>query len=164
MKITPIKNEAELDRALARVDELFDHDEPGTPEADELEVLLLLIRGYENKHWQMRDPTPLEAIRFIMEQNNLTQQDLVPYLGSRSRVSEILSGKRSLSLSMIRRLSDGLDIPLKYLVREASEEREEVAMEAAVANNPVVLRDGARKARRAGDAKAARVLEMAARA
>ncbi len=114
-----IKTELEYEAALAEVEDLIDRNpEAGTPEADRLELLVLLIQDYESREVDIPLPDPIEAIRFRMEQQNLTQGDLVPYFGSRSRASEVLSGKRKLSLSMIRALHEGLGIPLKVLIQD----------------------------------------------
>jgi HTH-type transcriptional regulator / antitoxin HigA len=112
-----IKNRQEYRSALRRVEEIMDA-RPGTAEGDELELLAALIEIYEEKHAPVPPPDPIEAIRFRMEQENLRPQDLVPLLGSRSRVSEILNGKRSLTLTMIRRLHQSLGIPAEILLGE----------------------------------------------
>jgi HTH-type transcriptional regulator/antitoxin HigA len=121
MEIKVIKNEAEYDRALTRVDDLMDA-KAGTSEGDELELLVTLIGLYEDKIHPIDLPDPLEAIRFRMDQSGLRQQDLVPYLGSRSRVSEVMNGKRPLTLKMIRALHTGLKIPLEVLLQEPKAE------------------------------------------
>ena len=117
MKTTVIKTESELAAALLRADKLMDA-KPGTPQGDELEVLSLLIHDYEEKNFPMDKPDPVAAIRFRMAQQGLTNKDLVPFLGSRSRVSEVLSGRRNLSLKMIRALVHGLRIPADVLLGE----------------------------------------------
>lgn len=114
-----IKNDAEHDEALAEIDALFDLDsDPGTEEADRLELLAFLVEDYESRRFPIEAPDPVEAIRFRMEQQGLTQRDLVPYIGSKSKTSEVLSGKRPLSLPMIRALHSGLGIPAQVLLRE----------------------------------------------
>jgi len=110
-----IKTEQEYDGALARVSMLM-AAAAGSAGANELEVLVTLIESHEAKDHPIDLPTPIEAIKFRMEQANLSQQDLVPFIGSRSKVSEVLSGKRGLNLGMIRRLHDSLGIPLASLV------------------------------------------------
>jgi Predicted transcription regulator containing HTH domain len=110
MTVKPIKNESDHKMALARIEELFDA-EPGTPEGDELEVLITLVDYYEEKTFPIALPDPVEAIKFRMEQQSLTNEDMVVYLGQRSRVSEILGYKRKLSLNMIRNLTSKLKIP-----------------------------------------------------
>lgn len=119
MDILPIKSEQDYAHALARIDELMDA-EADTPEADELEVLATLVEAYEDKRFPIESPDPVEAILFRMEQMDLTRKDLEPYLGSRHRVSEVLNRKRELSLSMIRRLHEGLGIPLENLIGKAA--------------------------------------------
>ncbi|WP_417734996.1 helix-turn-helix domain-containing protein [Rosistilla oblonga] len=112
-----IKSAAEHDRALARVEELFTA-KPGTAEGDELELWLLLIDAYESKEFPIDLPDPIEAIRFRMEQGNLKQKDLVPIFGSKGKVSEVLNGKRELSLTMIRNLVNQLGIPAEVLLQQ----------------------------------------------
>lgn len=113
--IKPIKSDADYEEALERIHELMEV-QPDTPEADELDVLTTLVEAYEDKHYSIDLPDPISAIYFRMEQEGLKQIDLVPYIGSRSKVSEVLSGKRSLSLKMIRALHKGLQIPLEVLI------------------------------------------------
>jgi HTH-type transcriptional regulator/antitoxin HigA len=117
MKPKIIKNEREHKAALARIDQLMDA-RPGTPQADELELLAALVDIYEAEALPIDEPDPVDAIRFRMEQQGLKSRDLVPYMGSRSKVSEVLSRHRGLSLKMIRSLSAGLGIPTDVLVRE----------------------------------------------
>jgi len=119
MDIRPIKSEQDYEHALARVDELMDA-EPDTSEGDELEVLATLVESYEDKQFPIESPDPVEAILFRMEAMDLTRKDLEPYIGSRHRVSEILNRKRELSLNMIRRLHEGLGIPLENLIGKAA--------------------------------------------
>lgn len=107
---------------LAEIEKLVDLDPvPGTPEAERLDLLALVVRDFESKRFPRRLPTPLEAIRFRMEQQGLTQKDLVPYMGSKSKVSEVLSGKRPLTLSMMRALHTGLGIPADALLHDQAE-------------------------------------------
>ena len=115
--IKPIRTDKELDAALARVEEIFDA-EPGTPEDDELGVLLDLVEHYESRHHPIGFPDPISAIEFRMEQANLTPRDLVPFIGSRAKVSEVLSGKRDLTMSMARALHKHLGIPAESLLQE----------------------------------------------
>jgi HTH-type transcriptional regulator / antitoxin HigA len=117
IKVRPIRNEEDYEAALAEVDALMDAL-PGTLEGDRLDVLVTLVEAYEARHWPIDTPDPIEAIRVRMEQMNLRQRDLEPMIGSRARVSEILSRKRSLTLPMIRRLSKGLDLRADVLIRE----------------------------------------------
>jgi len=117
MTVTPIRNENDHKNALARIEQLFDA-EPGTPEGDELEVLITLVDYYEEKNFPIGLPDPVEAIKFRMEQQSLTDEDMVVYLGQRSRVSEILGYKRKLSLNMIRNLTNKLHIPVESLISD----------------------------------------------
>lgn len=110
-----IKTEADYETALARLHTIFEA-EPGTPEGDEAELLTTLIELYEEKTYPMGMPTPLEAIRFRMEQQGLKNKDLIPFIGSPSKVSEVLSGHRNLSLTMIRNLVKGMGIPAEVLI------------------------------------------------
>lgn len=112
-----IKNDREYEAALDRIDALMDAA-PNSPEGDELELLTTLVEFYEEKQFPIELPDPIAAIRFRMEQAGLKQQDLAPYIGSRSKVSEILAGKRPLSLKMIRALHRQLGIPAEVLLRE----------------------------------------------
>lgn len=114
-----IKSEKEYESALAEISTLIDRDpDPGTPEADRLELLTLVVENYESRTFPKRIPEPLEAIRFRMEQQDLKQRDLAPYIGSPSKVSEVLSGKRPLTLSMMRALHSNFGIPATVLLRE----------------------------------------------
>ena len=120
-----IHNDEEHADALAALDRLMDIDpESGTPEADELQLLALVIEDYEKARWPIGLPDPVDAIRFCMDQQGLTRRDLEPYVGSRTRVCEVLSGKRALSMRMIRALHAGLDIPLEVLVQEPRRRRQ----------------------------------------
>ena len=113
-----IHDDAEHAAALAELDRMLDLDpRPGSPEADELQLLALVIEIYEQRRWPIALPDPVDAILFVMDQRGLTRRDLERYLGSRSRVSEVLSRKRSLSLRMMRALHEGLGIPLEVLVQ-----------------------------------------------
>lgn len=118
MTIKPIRNDAELQTAFARLEAIFQAD-ADTSEADEMEVLVTLIEAYENKHYPITPPDPIEAIKFRMEQQNLSARDLEVYIGSSGRVSEVLNRKRPLSLRMINRLHDGLSIPYESLLADA---------------------------------------------
>ena len=114
-----IKNEVEYEKALSMIDELMDA-EPGTSQGDELELVVTLVELYENKDHPIGLPDPVEAIKFRMEQMGLKQKDMVPYFGSRSKVSEVLSRQRPLSLTMMRKLNEGLDIPAMVLLWDAN--------------------------------------------
>jgi HTH-type transcriptional regulator/antitoxin HigA len=115
--IKPIRSEQDHATALARIELLMDA-EPGTPEAAELDVLADLVELYEKKHFPMERPTPLEAIRFRMEQGGLTPRDLIPIFGSRGKVSEVLSGKRPLTLTSARLLHEHFGIPADVLLQQ----------------------------------------------
>jgi len=121
MKIKIIRTESEYEQALARLEELMDAV-PGSLKEEELEVLAILIEKYEEEHFPIDLPDPVEAILFRMEQQGLTRKDLIPYLGNQSKVSEILNHKRPLSLAMIRALHEGLGIPAEVLLREPGKE------------------------------------------
>jgi len=116
-----IKTETDYEQALSRIEELMDAD-AGTPEADELELLATLVEMYEDAHYPIDMPNPVDAIRFRMEQAGLKQQDLVPYMGSRSKVSEVLNRKRPLTLSMMRGLHRGLGVPAEVLLQASGAE------------------------------------------
>jgi len=118
LAIHPIRTEADYEAALARVDALM-NAEPGTPDGDHLDVLVTLIEAYEARHWPIPAPDPIEAIRVRMEQRGLHPRDLEPMIGSRGRVSEVLSRKRQLTLPMIRRLAKELDLPADVLIQES---------------------------------------------
>lgn len=118
MEIRPIKTEADYDAALLEVEQLWGAAD-GTEEGDRLDVLLVLVESYEAKHHPIDPPDPVDAIKFRMEQMNLSRKDLEPYIGSRGRVSEVFNRRRSLSLPMIRRLHSNLHIPLESLVHES---------------------------------------------
>lgn len=114
-----IRSETDYNDALNQIERLIDSGAAqGTPEGDELELLTVLVNNYETNRFGKVTPDPIEAIRFRMEQAGLKPRDLVPYIGSRSRVSEVLAGKRSLTLSMIKALHSGLGIPAGALLRE----------------------------------------------
>ncbi|EOR93868.1 helix-turn-helix motif protein [Arcticibacter svalbardensis MN12-7] len=116
--LKPIKSTKEYDNALAHVYELMQTDiAEGSAASDELEVLSLLVKEYELIHYPVSYPNPIEAIKFRMEQMNLSENELSELLGTRSRKSEVLSGKRKLSLSMIRKLTDVLKIPAEVLIQ-----------------------------------------------
>ena len=115
--IKPIKNESEYQSALVRLEEIFDAKQ-GTNKGDELEVLSILINNYENEHFPIESPDPIEAIKFRMDQLGIKQKDLAKIIGYKSRVSEIINKKRKLSLGMIRKLHHKLNIPTEVLIQE----------------------------------------------
>lgn len=116
MEIKPIKNETDYQAALKEIESLFDAA-PDTPEGDRLEVLTTLIEAYEERHYSIPMPDPIEAIVYHMESRGLTRRDLEPFIGSRARVSEILNRKRPLTMEMIRNLHKGLGIPAEVLIQ-----------------------------------------------
>ena len=116
MSIKPIKNDADYEAALAEIDRLFDA-EPDTPEGDKLEVLVTLVEVYEDKHYDLPPPDPIDAIEYYIDSRGLSHKDLVPYIGHRAHVSEVLNRQRPLSLSMIRNLSAGTGIPASILIQ-----------------------------------------------
>lgn len=116
--LRPIKNEKHYDEALARVYELMQKDiKPNSKASDELEIISILVKEYENEHFPVPQPSPLEAIKFRLEQMNMSESELSKILGARSRKFEILSGKRKLSLTMIRKLNETLNIPAEVLIQ-----------------------------------------------
>ncbi|MGB5700973.1 helix-turn-helix domain-containing protein [Muriicola sp.] len=117
MKIAPIRNEKDYQNALNRLEKIFDAKK-GTEKGDELEILSILIDRFENENFPIGMPDPIEAIKFRMEQMGMKQKDLAKVVGFKSRVSEILSKKRKLSLDMIRKLNTTLHIPTEVLVQE----------------------------------------------
>jgi len=117
MELKPIKTDADYRAALKRLEEIFDA-KLGTPESDELEILGLMVDDYENKHYPIEAPDPIEAIRIRMEEMQLKQVDLIPEIGGKSRVSEILNRKRRLTVDMIRKLTIRLNISAKVLISD----------------------------------------------
>ena len=114
----PIKTLADHKAAITRISELMDiNPAPGSDEDNELEILAILVESYEKEHFKRDLPDPIEAIKFRMDQQGLTNKDLEPILGSRSKVSEVLNRKRPLSISMIRRLNTQLGISAEVLIR-----------------------------------------------
>lgn len=117
MNIKVIKTEEDYQKALKRLEVIFDST-PDTPEGDEAELLSILIEKYEDEHYPIDAPDPLEAIRFRMEQLDMDKKDLARVIGYKSRVSEIFSKKRKLTLKMIRQLHQKLNIPYETLMQE----------------------------------------------
>ncbi|MFQ6006118.1 MAG: type II toxin-antitoxin system HigA family antitoxin [Woeseia sp.] len=115
MQLKPIKNDRELNRAVKRIDELWGA-KPGTPKGDELDVLMFIVAKYEDEHFSIPASGPIEAIKFLMEQNSLSRKDLEPYIGASGRVSEVLNRKRNLTLAMIKKLHEGLKFPYECLI------------------------------------------------
>lgn len=115
MEIKPIKTEQNYNMSIKRIEELWGAKRD-TPEGDELDLLCTLVESYEMKHYPIAPPDPIDAIKFRMEQMGMTKADMVKYLGSQSRVSEILNGKRRLTLKMVKSLYKGLKIPAEILL------------------------------------------------
>ena len=120
--LKPIRTEADYEKALAEIERLWGA-RAGTPEGDRLDILATLIDVYENEHYPMDPPDPIEAIRFRMEQQGLTRKDLAGILGSRTRVAEVLNRRRGLSIHMIRRLHEKLGIAVEVLIRPTRTKR-----------------------------------------
>jgi HTH-type transcriptional regulator / antitoxin HigA len=116
MKVKPIKTKKDYALAMQRLEKIFDA-KPGSPEGDELEILAILIEKYEDDHYRIDFPDPIEAIKFRMEQLGYSQNDLAEVVGLKSRASEILSKKRKLTLEMIRQLHNQLNIPTQVLIQ-----------------------------------------------
>jgi HTH-type transcriptional regulator/antitoxin HigA len=127
MKVKILKTQAEYESALRRIEALMDAG-PGSPEEEELELLALLVEKYEDEHYPIDLPDPVEAIKFRMDQDGLEPKDMIKYLGSQSKVSEVLNYKRTLSLSMMRALHHGLGIPAEVLLQDPDLEVAEQAM------------------------------------
>ncbi len=117
MDIKAIKTEDDYSQALKRLEEIF-HAPANTPEGDEAEVLSILVEKYEDENYPIDPPDPIEAIRYRMEQTGMSKQDLARIIGYKSRVSEIFSRKRKLSLKMIRNLHEKLKIPYESLISD----------------------------------------------
>ena len=116
--VKPIKNKKQYEEALARVYALMQKEiKPDSKDSDELEIWSILVKEYESKHYPVPNPKPLEAIKFRLEQMGMSEAELSVVLGYRSRKSEILSGKRKLNLSMIRKLHETLHIPAEILIK-----------------------------------------------
>ncbi len=120
MDIRPIRTKADHRRALKEIEGLMGARR-GTPEGDRLDVLTTLVEAYEAKHYPLDLPDPVEAIKYHMEQRGLSPDDLIPFLGGRSRVREVLNRKRALTLKMVWRLHRGLGIPAESLIRPAED-------------------------------------------
>jgi HTH-type transcriptional regulator / antitoxin HigA len=117
MNVKPIRTDAEYKQALARASAFFELQPAlGSPDADTFEMLLLVIDTYENEHYPIDPPSPIDAIKFRMDQAGLTPKDLVPMIGPLNRVYEVLAGTRTLTIPMIRRLHQGLGISADVLI------------------------------------------------
>lgn len=116
MDISPVRTEEEYENALKEIERLWGAPY-GSPEGDKLDILATLVTAYEEKHYPMAAPDPIEAILHLMESQGLSRRDLEPYLGSRARVSEVLNRRRPLTLNMIRNLQEQLGISADILIR-----------------------------------------------
>ncbi len=116
MEIAPIKSHRDYRRVLREIEGLMSARR-NTPQGDRLDVLVTLVEAWERKHYRLDLPDPVEAIRYHMEQNGLQPRDLIPFIGSRNRVHEVLNRRRELTLSMIRRLHERLGIPAESLLK-----------------------------------------------
>jgi len=126
LAVRPVRNEQDYRAALAEIDGLIDATD-GSPEFDRLEVLSVLVADYEDKHHAIEGPDPISFLEFVMHSRGLTRKDLEPYIGSRSRVAEIMNRKRVLSMGMVRRLSKGLDLPANVLIQPYPTRSEQTA-------------------------------------
>jgi HTH-type transcriptional regulator / antitoxin HigA len=115
MNIRPIRNDADHKAALTEIDRLWDAED-GTPEADMMEVLAILVDDYESKRWPVTSSSPLEILRYAVSEMGHTQSGLAALLGSRSRASEILKGKRPLTIEAVRKISAAWGIPAELLI------------------------------------------------
>ena len=116
MELRPIRTKREHQAVLKEAEALWNAPE-GSPEADRLEVLTLLIEAYEREHYPIADPDPIDFLQHVMEARELTRKDLEPFIGSRARVAEVLNRVRPLTLDMIRKLAEGLELPADVLIR-----------------------------------------------
>lgn len=119
MEIKILKTEEEYLKALKRLEEIF-QAEPGTPEGEEMELLSLVVRNYEEEKFPIADVDPIEAIEFMMEQKGLIAKDLVGIIGDKTNVSKVLNRKRKLTIEMIRKLNKQLKIPFDILLNDYS--------------------------------------------
>lgn len=124
MNIKPIKDDASYEAALQEIDRLFDA-EPDTPEGDRLEVLVTLVEAYEDKHYDLPPPDPIDALVYYLESRGLAENQFQPYIGTRAHVSQILNRKRPLTLNMIRNLSAKTGIPASILIQPYQTEQQE---------------------------------------
>jgi len=116
MELRPIRSKREHQTALKEAEALWEASK-GSPDGDRLEVLTLLIEAYEREHFPIEDPDPIDFLQHVMEARGLARKDLEPFVGSRARVAEVLNRVRPLTLEMIRKLADGLELPADVLIR-----------------------------------------------
>ena len=121
MDIKPIKTKRDHRRALKDIEGLM-QAKPGTPEGDRLDILVTLVEAWEAKHYRLDLPDAVASIKYHMEQQGLDPQDLVPFIGSRRQVDEVLTRKRPLTIAMIRRLNEGLGIPAESLIKTGDDQ------------------------------------------
>jgi HTH-type transcriptional regulator/antitoxin HigA len=121
-QIKPIRTKKDYEASMVELEELWG-SKSGTPAGDRLDVIATLIDAYEAEHFPMNPPNPIEAIKFRMEQQGLTRKDLEPLIGTRTRVAEVLNGRRSLSIAMIRRLNEKLGISAEVLIRPSRRDK-----------------------------------------
>ncbi len=119
MEIKPIRTKRDYAAALKSIEQLMTAKR-NTPDGDRLDVLVTLVEAYEAKHFPLDLPDPIEAIKYVMEQRNLTVKDLVPYIGQANRVYEVLNHKRPLTMAMAWKLHKGLGIPAESLIKQAA--------------------------------------------
>jgi HTH-type transcriptional regulator / antitoxin HigA len=117
MEILPVKNAKTLKRALGQIEELWG-SKPGTKKGNQLEILMTLVEVYEKKTIKFPTLKPVDIVKFHMEQNDMKQVDLMPFIGSKGLVSEVMNGKKPFSLAMVRKLKTGLGIPADLLIEE----------------------------------------------
>lgn len=120
MDIKPIKTEIDYQTALDDIAQLFDA-EPNTPDGDKLEILTTLVQAYEEEHYPIDFPDAVDALNYWMESRGLERKDLQMFIGTRARISEILNRKRELTLTMIRKLNEGLKIPAELLIKKTNQ-------------------------------------------
>ena len=126
MEIKPIRSEADYQAALKEIERLIEA-QPGTPEGDRMDVFVTLVEAYEARHFPIPEPDdPVQVLEYYMESRGLTRSDLIAYLGSKERVSEVLNRKRGLSLQMIQRLHVGLGIPADFLISKRSQKTKSI--------------------------------------
>ena len=116
MDLRPIRTEDDYRAALVEIEAVF-QAKPETPEGDLLDILTMLVEAYEEKHYPILPPDPLDALEYHLESHGLTRSDLEPYLGNRARVAEVMNRRRPLTIDMIRRLHQGLGIPAEVLIQ-----------------------------------------------
>ncbi|BDA66370.1 hypothetical protein RIVM261_052000 [Rivularia sp. IAM M-261] len=116
IELRPIKTEADYRAALSEIEALFDA-QPGTPECDRLDILATLVEAYEQRHYPIEAPDPIEAIKYYIESRGLSERDLEPAIGSESKVAEVLNRQQALTLEMIQRLHNQFGIPAEVLIQ-----------------------------------------------